>query len=317
MTPTTQSKVERARRYIDVEGATIRAAADAVGLAESTLRYHLNGGSRKSGRGVEAPLVEGVNDELPDAPTTGIPVYDLDYTGFEHEALRVYPLGDVHLGSAEHEAAKWQSWLDYIKGQDDTAVILTGDIFNSAIVGSKSDVYRETMTVGDALKVAGAQLAPIADKIDLAIPGNHEERVYRAAGLEPVEVLADKLGVPYARKTAVLRYRFPGAEYLVYVIHGTGADGSSSIGGKANAMERRNKAVLADVYLSAHTHSQLLARDRIFDPSTGRWRRRLYASSGSFVGYESYAAERGWAAGDIGAARLRFDARRHDVRGSI
>lgn len=317
-TPARDAQVQRAAKLLSSgEVNSIRQAAGRVGLSESTLRYHLNGRKRSSGRGTADPAPDPEQDQLANAPTSLLPVIERRYAGVD--ALRIYALGDVHLGARQHEAEKWQEWLDYVRGQDDVSVILTGDLFNSAIKGSLSETYDEMMTVGDAMKVMRQQLEPIANKIDLAIPGNHEERVYRAVGIEPVEVVADALGIPYARKVAILHYTFEDAEYSVYVRHGTGMDGAGTIGGKANAMERASKAVVADIYLSGHTHAQVLARDRVFEPlpSPGYWRRRLFVSAGSFVGYEDYAAERAWVAGDIGAPRIRLDGTRKDAHASL
>lgn len=297
---------------------SIAEAARRVGASAAGLRYHVNGRNRRSGVGHE-PLPDDQRDPLADSPSLGsVPVIPLDYS--KSAALKVYPLGDVHVGSPAHEASKWQEWLDFLAAQDDVSIILTGDLFNAALKDSKSETYDETMTVGAALGLLREQLEPVKDKIDLMIPGNHEERVYRAAGIEPVGVLADMLGVPYARKVALLHYTVGVASYQVYLRHGTGMNGGGGLGSKLNALERAAKAVRADIYLSGHTHVQTIARDRVFEVGADgepRWRRRLFLGSGSFVGYEEYAAERAFVAGDIGAPRIRLDGTRRDAHASL
>src|SRR5205807_2134020 len=140
-----------------------------------------------------------------------------------------------------------------------------------------------------------AQLEPLADRIDVLIPGNHEARIYRAVGLDPIEVIADALGIPYARAGVLLVYRVGSVEYEVYVRHGTGNAGGQ-IGSRANQLARGAHVVAADVHVSGHTHSQVIATDDQFVREGDRMcrRRRIYLSSGSFVNYEPYALERGF-----------------------
>lgn len=252
-------------------------------------------------------------------PTEGfteIPVFTRDYSHLP--SLNVYPLSDVHVGSQAHARDRWLEWLRYLESQDDVAMILNGDLMNAALKDSKSESYEEVMTVGQAKRLLAKDLEPIKAKLDLAVRGNHEARAYRATGDCPVEDLADRLGIPYTASAALLVYRVGDIEYEMYVRHGTGNAGGQ-LGSRANSIAKAASVVLADIYLSGHVHSQLIARDEVFvrDGERVVRKRRLYVSSGSFLNYEEYAKERGYVVGSIGAPRIHLDGRRKDAHASI
>lgn len=242
-----------------------------------------------------------------------VPVIIRDYTHLD--SMYVYPLGDVHIGARMHQAKRWTEWLGYLAGNKNTSMLGLGDYLNSAIVGSKSDVYEETMTVGDAKRLLRGQLTPLArdGRIDLMMPGNHEERVSRAVGECPIQDVAEWLEVPYARSAAMVVYRVGDMEYDFWVRHGTGS-GQSMV-----ALKKGSTTAAADVYVTGHVHNQSIAADEQFIREGEKVvrRRRYYVSSGSFLSAESYALERGYTPTRIGAPRVYLDGRRRDVHVSL
>jgi hypothetical protein len=187
-----------------------------LGVPRTTLRDHINRiGLREAVKLTrEAPLSS--REELPEE----IPVITRDYSSESRHYI--YPLGDVHLGAAMHDAKTWRKWLRYLSDRENASMVGTGDFLNTAIVGSKSDVYEERMTVGEAKRTLREQLRPIADRIDVLMPGNHEERITRQTGDCPIHDVADFLGVKYARSAALIVYKVGDMEYELYVRHGTG-----------------------------------------------------------------------------------------------
>lgn len=254
------------------------------------------------------------NDGLSsDVTDNEIPVIFRDYSHLD--SLRVYPLGDVHKGSATHQGDRWREWLAYLVSRKDVSMLGTGDFLNAALKDSKSDVYEDVMTVGQAKRELRRELAPLAEsgRLDIMIPGNHENRIHRAIGDCPIEDLADSLGCPYARAACLLVYRVGDVEYEIFVRHGTG-------NGQSLATLAKGAAVIkADLYVTGHTHKQAVTVDEYFVREGDRIRRRkrVYLSSGSYLGYEGYAAERGYVPTRIGAPRIHLDGVRHDVHVSV
>ena len=186
---------------------TDQALADHLGVPRTTIRDHINRqvGLRAYLRALRA-------DTTLDA-VAEIQVIERDYS--DDDKHSIYPLGDVHLGAKTHNDAKWAEWLTYLEDTPHASLLGTGDFLNTAIVGSKSDVYDERMTVGEAKRELRRQLEPLASegRIDCLMPGNHEDRITRAIGDCPIRDVADQLAVPYVEAAALLIYRVGDIEF--------------------------------------------------------------------------------------------------------
>jgi lambda repressor-like predicted transcriptional regulator/predicted phosphodiesterase len=280
------------------------------GVARSTLQAFIK-------RQINGHLL--VVDDLSESPSVGyeeIPVFVRDYSDQDHHYI--YPLGDVHIGSPAHAADRWSEWLGYLEGSDNASMLGTGDFLNSALKTSVSELYDEELRVGDAKRRLRGQLDLLAgqDKLDLLMPGNHEDRIYRAVGDCPIEDIADALGCYYARVTAIVVYRVGDVEYVVSVKHGTGG---GQVGARANRLEKQANTIVADIYISGHTHSQLVFPRDLFIVEDQRVvrRRQLFVSSGSFLNAEEYALKMGYTPQKLGAPRIRLNGARHDAHVSV
>ena len=109
--------------------------------------------------------------------------------------IKLYVLSDIHIGDSNCDLETVKNIIKFIKDTPDCYCILLGDILNTGIKTSKSDIYSETMTIMDAQKLALELLTPIKDKIIAMTPGNHENRVWREVGVDISLWLAEKLGI--------------------------------------------------------------------------------------------------------------------------
>lgn len=285
---------------------TDRALAEHLGVPRTTLRDHIYRlGMREA--------VNAARDALEVVRPDEIPVIFRDYS--HEEKHYIYPLGDVHKGASTHDVKLWRQWLGYLEDRECTSLLGTGDFLNVAIVGSKSDVYDERMTVGEAKREVRDELRPLAEagRIDGLAPGNHEARISRAVGDCPILDICDTLRVPYIPAAALLVYKVGGIEYEVYMRHGSG------MGQSLTSLDKARLVVRADCYVTGHIHNQATRAGDIFERAGRSLRRRKWysVSSGSFLGYEKYAAERGYQPGRLGAPRIFLDGRRRDIHVSI
>lgn len=260
---------------------------------------------------------EGHDDGLNEGPSEGfveLPVFERHYPDLEY--LYVYPLGDVHKGSPAHAEDRWKEWIGYLENEPSASMLGTGDFLNAALKDSKSEAYDDILTVGAAKRQLAKELEPLRGRIDLLMPGNHEDRIYRAVGDCPVEDLADRLEAPYAKDAAVIIYYVGNVRYEVAIRHGTGG---GQVGARANRLAQQARTIVADIYVSGHTHSQLVFPQDVFvieDAKVVR-RKQLFVSSGSFLNYEGYAAKAGYTPQKVGAPRIRLDGTRKDAHVSI
>jgi hypothetical protein len=243
-----------------------------------------------------------------------IPVFFRDYSHLDK--LHLYALGDVHKGAKSHAATRWREWLAYLEKTPYASMLGTGDFLNCAIVNSKSDVYDERMTVGQAKRELRTELEPLAHagRLDGLADGNHEDRITRAVGDSPVEDLCDWFDVPYVAASALFVYTVGNQTYQVFLRHGTG-NGQSAVA----LTKGSNIFPTAEVHVTGHTHRQIVMPDDFFVLEGDRAirRHRHYVCSGSFLKLEKYAAQRGYAPTRLGAPRVRLDGRTHDVRASV
>lgn len=299
------------------DGVSQRDLAKRYGVSRSTLQNWIK---TRTSIVPEAARWHAGDDlsEDPEDSYTEIPVIVRDYSHLKE--LYVYPLGDVHKGSSAHAGKRWQQWLDYLVTTPNTSMLGTGDFFNAALKDSKSESYDEVMTVKQAREELSDDMKPLADqgRVDLLIPGNHEARIYRACGDDPVSAIARELDIPYVAEAAVVLYIVGDVAYEVFVRHGTGG---GQVGARANRLAQQARSIICDVYVSGHTHSSLAFPQDVFVVNRRLARverkRQLFVSSGSFVQYEGYAAKAGYAPQKIGAPRIRLDGIKRDPHVSI
>lgn len=286
---------------------TDQALADHLGKPRTTLRDHIyREGLREA---VNAARQEPEVDDPEELPLIHRKYLDESRHYF-------YPLGDVHIGAKNHHSKLWQQWLGFLEAKPNTSLLGTGDFLNTAIIGAKSDIYDEKLTPGDAKRLLIKQLGPLAKtgRIDALMPGNHEDRITRAIGDCPIKDVAETLGVPYVEAAAMFIYAVGDVEYRVFMRHGTGN------GQAMSALTKGRGVIPADVYITGHTHRQQVLAEDVFEVQGNRrvGRRKWYAvSSGSFLGYEKYAAQRGYSPGRLGAPRIFLDGVKHDVHVSL
>lgn len=274
-------------------------------VSETTVRRRL--------RSID-PALSGRPSSLPstDDGYVEMPVIVRDYSHLNH--LRVFPLGDVHIGSTAHDARRWHEWLDFLGSDEHMTVIGTGDFLEGCLKDDpRGEVYDATMTYQEAKWRCTEDFRPISANIDVLIPGNHEADITRRTGDEPVYDIARNLGVPYARGSCIVVYLVGSQRYTFHVWHGKK--------GGESAMKSQRLAVLADVYVQGHTHQpEAKPFDSFdFDPKTKSMVRRPYmlVTSGSFQRYPLYASVSSYSPTPIGAPQIRLDGRQFNVQTTV
>src|SRR5699024_7752271 len=130
------------------------------------------------------------------------------------QPIEVIPIADLHIGDPTADMSLIKSLINGGREHPNSDTVLGGDLMNTAIIGSKSDTYGETLRPSEHLERCSDLLAPIRDKILAIVPGNHEERISRTAGSDMTRLLARELGLlnVYSDTTALVFLRF-GREY--------------------------------------------------------------------------------------------------------
>lgn len=223
----------------------------------------------------------------------------------EDNNIQIYVLSDMHIGDANADLPTLKKIIEHIKNTSNMYVILLGDILNTALKTSKSDIYSETLNVMEAQKLALELLLPIKDKILAMTPGNHENRVWKEVGVDLSLWLAEKLSVQdrYRNNNIALTIQFGsdvnGNPFRLNIFGQHGAyGGGRRLGAAMNALEDLDGIVgNADIYIRAHTHQPIQGSRNIFlfdDKGNIHRRTKYYFNSPSVLNYGGYAAEKGY-----------------------
>lgn len=237
----------------------------------------------------------------------------------EENNIKLYVLSDVHIGSAECDLELFKETIDFIKNTPNMYVILLGDILDTALKNSKTDIYSETLTISDCQKLAVELLSPIKDKIIAMTPGNHENRVWREVGVDLSLWLAEKLGIQdkYRNNALALTIDFGkdnnGRPYRLTVFGQHGAYGSGrKLGSAMSAAEDLDGIVAnADLYVRAHTHSPVKGSRKVFtfnDQGNLECKVKTYFNAPSFLKTGGYGLDKGYRPQDITPCYLNIRA---------
>lgn len=219
--------------------------------------------------------------------------------------LKLYVLSDMHIGSAEADINTLKRIINFIKDTPECYCILLGDILDTALKNSKTDIYSETLSIAESQKLAVELLSPIKDKIIAMTPGNHENRVWREVGVDLSLWLAEKLELQdkYRNNGVAISIAFGkdqnGKSYRLNVFGQHGSyGGGRKLGAAMNALEDLDGIVAnADIYIRAHTHSSLSGRRDIFvfnDKGGVIKQHKYYFNSPSVLNYGGYAYDKGY-----------------------
>lgn len=105
---------------------------------------------------------------------------------YEQDVLRVYAIGDVHVGSPEFNEEAIRKKIGIIEEDPYGVVCLCGDLGDFGLKNSKTNVYKAIMNPNQQKRYIYELFEPIAEKIVAAVPGNHEERLVREVGICPL-----------------------------------------------------------------------------------------------------------------------------------
>jgi hypothetical protein len=204
---------------------------------------------------------------------------------------RIYILSDLHLGHAGAHKALLKRHIAKIAEDADCHVILGGDILDAICLQDRRarlsqmdpDIIGEHRDdlINQQVNMALDLLAPIARKIRLMLIGNHEEAILERASVDPLQILADGLGLSAAPKEclrgkpyegaycAYMRLRWPEAAdmgsrgsphwWMLDIAAHHGAGGGRKPGAKVNRVDdRAGWYPTAHIVASGHNHSRTM-----------------------------------------------------------
>ena len=226
----------------------------------------------------------------------------------ELKGVELHTFSDWHIGDAQCDMAHIREAISRVQNTNCAYCILNGDLCNTALKTSVSDIYSETMPIMEQINTLCELLTPIKDKILAITTGNHEGRAYKTDGVDIMRIVARQLGVEdrYASEGLTLFLRFGEVKkyhtkgqkqaYAIYITHGTG--GGRKVGSKANRLEDLAGIVDADVFIHSHTHLPLIFKQSFYRihwaKSSTALVERLFVNASASLNYGGYGQTAGF-----------------------
>ncbi|NQU83574.1 MAG: metallophosphoesterase [Parcubacteria group bacterium] len=188
------------------------------------------------------------------------------------EKVKIYPFGDLHYGAGGFDEEIFEAFMELITEKEYAFVVLPGDLIENALGGSIGGaVYEQNIPPRKQILELREKLRPIAHKALLYLPGNHEWRSFKAAGLDPLEFgFCEHLGIPYFSEPVHLDILWHGQVFSFYIRHGKG--NAATPGGKMNivakplsANEHMHFTVMGHVHVPASDKNIKRCREYIYD----------------------------------------------------
>ena len=242
------------------------------------------------------------------------------------------PLGDLHRGDrhlTERGLGKLKGYLNWVMERPNAYIFLMGDVLNTASRSSKTNPF-ESMSGDDEYAKAVELFKPAASRIVGCISGNHESRMHKEFGFNPLQPFCRELGITFCGWSACLKIRVGRRKghpnqyeqlYWGFAHHGNG--GGGTLGAAINRKMKLQEIVHGmDFYMAGHDHQLVAGSRNILLPKRDKieHQRVHYIDTGSFLDWDgSYAEEAGMPISKLGAPRLRIDGReyKHDLHVSL
>lgn len=171
--------------------------------------------------------------------------------------LIIAPIADAHIGHYAHKKEKFQAYIQWIYDNPNVYAVIVGDLQENALDDGRGMTYSQAENPEEQIDECCRLLAPIAHKIFFIQPGNHELRTYKKAGIDPAQIIADYLKIPYFSGPIYMSLISGDNKWKFYSFHGN--TNSQTKGGKMNAAGRARRFTdFVHFYLYAHVHDPLI-----------------------------------------------------------
>lgn len=249
--------------------------------------------------------------------------------------VNLYTLADLHVGDRHTVYAEVERRINEIAQDPYGLCILNGDLMNTALKTSVSDVYGEVLTPMQQITRMVDLLKPISNRVLGITTGNHEQRVMRNDGIDIMRIACRELGIEdkYNPEGVMIFLRFgtrnshgrhretnPAQWYSIYASHGGGSGGRRE-GAKATRLADMASIVDADVYIHSHTHLPLIMKQRYYRMSPSNCSvscvERLFVNTGAALDYGGYGQAQEFKPASLATPVIRLQAERKHATATL
>lgn len=185
----------------------------------------------------------------------------------EFDLLNIPPISDAHYGNPLFSKKHFLRTLRFLE-KPNAYSFLNGDMCESTIRTSKGEIYRQVGSPEDQRDQIIEWLYPYRMKLLGAVDGNHEDRIWKEAGIHIVKDIAKALNIPYRPEGLLHKVSFgrgnndmPDRPYIFWFYQTHGYGGARTKAAKAVKVERVGTWIHADFYAMSHDHVVNVAPD--------------------------------------------------------
>lgn len=204
---------------------------------------------------------------MEDIITQGELIYYAHNLDPELMELLIPPVSDAHYGNPLFSQHHFMRTLGFLE-KPNAYTFGNGDLIESTLKTSKGEIYNQVGSPEDQRDQMIEWLYPYREKILGMVDGNHEDRIWREAGIHIMRDIAKALGVPYRPEGLLHKISFGSGSnrtegrpfvFWFYQTHGYG--GARTKAAKAVKVERTATWIHADFYAMSHDHVVNVAPD--------------------------------------------------------
>jgi len=208
------------------------------------------------------------------------------------EMKEIVIMTDPHIGGRTHQAAFLDFAIDYIAAEDYRYWMYVGDGIENNLLSSAGTPFEQTLQPRQQRREFIRKFTPIKDKCKaFNTHSNHLIRTERVADLSVDEMLADAMNMPYT--LPVDEVQIPVGDKVYDIIHAHGATGSTTMGGKMNAIEAYAKHYDGDIFVMGHVHTMMQYPK--WKIRHNKYREQFFMIGGSFLDFfNSYGQKKNY-----------------------
>ena len=181
-----------------------------------------------------------------------------DINGKPAKCIELFPFSDVHFGHKRCDESNFMRDIKEVEKRPNRLAFLNGDVMENALGDSAGGAAwaEQRLTPHEQYKELINILRPIAHKIVVARPGNHEQRTEKKGLINPLEVVCDHLRIPYFAGPSNMEIVWRGYRWTFFIKHGT--SGSNTPGGKLNSVgKERAYNDFRNFHIMGHVHDEM------------------------------------------------------------
>ncbi len=244
--------------------------------------------------------------------------------------IRIYPIGDIHLGSIHCAEDIVEAEIDKIRKDKDAYIIGMGDYADSILKNDpRFDIegLPEWLKKGNIMESERQRVVklftPVKHKVIALLTGNHEEEIHIRNQDDFTRNVCNDLGVRYGGYSSFIKLNLaprggtPRYPITIHAWHGAGS--AQTEGARLMRLVRLVNDIEADIYLMGHLHSitqhtpdRLVLRNgrvksvRLAAVITGSWLKAYTQPKGNQELPPSYAEKKGYKPARLGCPILHI-----------